>query len=43
MKDVTKHLSIYFLKMNAKVVHVGEDNYLEIGILFLDVILKTTP
>lgn len=26
--------------MNAKVVNVGEDNYLEIGILFLDNILR---
>lgn len=42
MKGVTKQLSVYFLKMNAKAVHVEEDNYLEIGILFLDIILKTT-
>lgn len=38
MKDVTKQLPIYFLKMNAEVVRVGEDNYLEIVILFLDII-----
>ena len=28
--------------MNAKVVNVGEKNYLDIGILFLDNILKNT-
>lgn len=35
-------LYISFLKMNAKVVIVGEDNYLEVGILFLDNILRNT-
>lgn len=41
MKGVTKQSSVYFLKMNAKAVPVEEDNYLETGTLFLDIIFKT--
>lgn len=40
---MTKWLSISYFKMNAKVLNIGEDGYLEIGILFLDNILKSTP